>query len=351
MRLSDFDYHLPEQLIAHYPLPQRSASRLLRLDPQGDCSHHGFVELLDWLKPEDLLVFNNTRVIPARLYGSKDSGGKIEALIERILDTHRAIAHVKASKSPKAGQILHFQPDIQARVVQRHDDLFELEFLHEDSVLTLLNAHGEIPLPTYFNRRPEQQDLNRYQTVYAKHEGAVAAPTAGLHFDAQMMWELDRRRIPRAFVTLHVGAGTFQPVRVEDIRRHQMHAEYAEVSEGVCQQIALCKSRGGRIIAVGTTSARALESAASSGQPQAFQGDTRLFIYPGYQFNCVDVLITNFHLPKSSLLMMVTAFAGYDSVFAAYQTAIKENYRFYSYGDAMWLDKTPFSRTRESSDA
>lgn len=339
MQLSDFDYELPEHLIAQYPLPQRSASRLLRLDRQGDCSHHRFVELLDWLTPQDLLVFNNTRVIPARLYGNKDSGGKIEALVERILGDHRAIAHVKASKSPKPGQVLHFEPDISARVIQRHDDLFELEFLHEDSVLTLLNAHGEIPLPGYFNRRPEQQDLSRYQTVYAQHEGAVAAPTAGLHFDAQMLWELERRRIPKAFVTLHVGAGTFQPVRVDDIREHQMHAEHAEVSAEVCQKIAFCKSQGGRVIAVGTTSARALESAARSGQVQPFSGDTRLFIYPGYQFNCVDVLITNFHLPKSSLLMMITAFAGYDEVFAAYQTAINEAYRFYSYGDVMWLNK------------
>lgn len=342
MQLSDFDYDLPEHLIAQYPLAERSGSRLLRVSPNAErCSHHFFVELMDWLTPQDLLIFNDTRVIPARLYGAKDSGGKIEALIERILDDHRAIAHIKASKSPKNGQILHFVPDMQAKVLARHDDLFELEFINQDTVLELLMAHGQIPLPSYFKRMADSSDLFRYQTVYAKREGAVAAPTAGLHFDEVLLNELKQRQIPQAFVTLHVGAGTFQPVRVNTIQDHQMHAEYVEVSAAVCNQVQQCQSNGGRVVAVGTTSVRALETAAQSGKIQPFQGDTRLFIYPGYRFRCVDVLLTNFHLPKSSLLMLVSAFAGYDKVFQAYQEAIAKEYRFFSYGDAMWLELAP----------
>lgn len=340
MKLADFDYDLPEHLIAQHPLAERSASRLLRVTADGGaCSHHGFGELIDWLTPKDLLVFNNTRVIPARLYGAKDSGGKIEVLIERVLDDHRAIAHIKSSKSPKIGRLLLLEPQLQARVVKRHADLFELEFLHETPVLDLLYQHGQIPLPHYMNRSPEAEDLARYQTVYAKYPGAVAAPTAGLHFDDRLLEALRERKIPQAFVTLHVGAGTFQPIRSTDLREHQMHAEQVEVSTEVCWQVEQCRQRGGRVIAVGTTSVRALETAAASGTLQAYHNDSRLFIYPGYRFQCVDVLITNFHLPRSTLLLLVSAFAGQERILSAYKEAIAQQYRFFSYGDAMWLTR------------
>ena len=288
----------------------------------------------------DLLVFNNTRVIPARLYGRKASGGKIEILVERILDNNRVLAHVKASKSPKVGAelLLGEHDQYQITMLARHDALFELQF--PDDVLTILNQIGHIPLPPYIDRPDDEHDREVYQTVYNKVPGAVAAPTAGLHFDDGLLNQLKQKGVEMAFVTLHVGAGTFQPVRVDNITDHVMHAEYAEVPQEVVDAVLACKARGKRVIAVGTTSVRALESAAQkTGHIAPFFADTRIFIYPGYHFNVVDALITNFHLPESTLIMLVSAFAGYENTMHAYQQAVQERYRFFSYGDAMFITK------------
>lgn len=341
MQLSDFHFELPNALIARYPTEKRSECRLLSLDGQTGIIEHGvFTDIVDKLQMGDLLIFNNTRVIPARVYGHKASGGKIEILVERLLENHRVLAHVKASKSPKVGAelLLGEQDPVSVTMIARHDSLFELQF--PSDVLTILEQIGHIPLPPYIDRADDEQDREVYQTVYNKVPGAVAAPTAGLHFDEQLLDALKQKGVEMGFVTLHVGAGTFQPVRVDSIEEHIMHAEYAEVSQAVVDAVNACKARGNRVIAVGTTSVRALESAAQhTGKIVPFFADTRIFIYPGYQFNVVDALITNFHLPESTLIMLVSAFAGYQNTMQAYQEAVKAGYRFFSYGDAMFITK------------
>lgn len=339
MRVADFQFDLPDELIARYPLTERSASRLLVLNGlEGALQHRHFAELPEFLQPGDLLVFNNTKVIPARLFAQKETGGKVEVLVERVLDEQRVLAHVRASKAPKAGSRLLLESG-NALMLARHDALFELEF--DQPVLPLLERIGHMPLPPYIDRADELSDRERYQTVYAECAGAVAAPTAGLHFDAAMLAALADMGVETAFVTLHVGAGTFQPVRVEQIEEHQMHHEWLEVDQSVVDAVSACKARGGRVIAVGTTSVRSLETAARSGTLQAFSGDTDIFIYPGRSFNVVDALVTNFHLPESTLLMLVSAFAGYSATMAAYQQAVAAQYRFFSYGDAMFITRNP----------
>ncbi|MBP2154463.1 tRNA preQ1(34) S-adenosylmethionine ribosyltransferase-isomerase QueA [Erwinia rhapontici] len=347
MRVADFTFELPESLIAHYPQAQRSGCRLLSLNgPDGELTHGVFTDLLDKLNPGDLLVFNNTRVIPARIFGRKASGGKIEVLIERMLDDKRVLAHVRSSKAPKPGTELLLGDDenVQATMVARHDALFEIEFHDERPVLDILNAIGHMPLPPYIDRPDEDADRELYQTVYSQKPGAVAAPTAGLHFDEPLLAALREKGIETAFVTLHVGAGTFQPVRVDTIEDHIMHAEYAEVPQDVVDAVLACKARGNRVIAVGTTSVRSLESAAQAAQDALiapFFGDTKIFIYPGYHYQVIDVLVTNFHLPESTLIMLVSAFAGYQHTMQAYQQAVAEKYRFFSYGDAMFITRNP----------
>ena len=336
MKKSDFNYHLPSELIAQKPLAQRSASRLLRLNKQtGELADAQFKDFVDLLNPLDLLVFNDTKVIPARLYATKATGGKVEILVERIEDQRLALAHVKASKSPKSDSTLHLQDGTVCRVLGREHDLYRLQFETELTLLELLEKIGHMPLPPYIDRADDNEDLERYQTVYAKQAGAVAAPTAGLHFDAQTMQLLEQKGISRSFVTLHVGSGTFQPVRVDDLSQHVMHTEYFQVSDACVEAVRQTKARGGRVVAIGTTAVRALESASVSGELQAGCGDTRLFITPGYTFKTVDAMLTNFHLPESTLLMLISAFAGYDAIMNAYRHAIEQRYRFFSYGDAM----------------
>ena len=288
-------------------------------------------------KARDLLVFNNTQVIPARLRGTKQTGGKVEVLIERVLDEQRVLAQVRASKSPQANSRLRLEDAFEVQVLARWDEFYELKTLDGQPVLALLEKYGHVPLPPYINRPVEREDRERYQTVYAKHAGAVAAPTAGLHFDRVLLKSLEAMGIEAAFITLHVGAGTFQPVRVQDLHKHKMHAEYVEVTQAVCDAVFRCREQGGRIVAVGTTAVRGLETAACNGGLKPFRGDTRLFIVPGFRFQVVDVLITNFHLPASTLLMLVSAFGGHAYVMNAYRHAINERYRFYSYGDAMLI--------------
>ena len=344
MHISQFDFTLPQQLIAQYPLVNRTESRLLSLNPHtGSFSHNHFFDLPDLLKPNDLLVFNNTKVIPARLFGIKESGGKVEILVERALNEKQFLAQIKASKTPKKGSRLLLEEAIDVLVVGREDNFFILQTLEKESIFDLLEKYGHVPLPPYINRADEIEDKNRYQTVYAERKGAVAAPTAGLHFDETLINDLQKKGIDTAFVTLHVGAGTFQPVRVTNIFEHKMHAEFIEVSKEVCEKVKIAKQKKGRIIAVGTTSVRALESAALQsglqgklqGELKPFKGDTHIFIYPGYSFNVIDGMITNFHLPKSSLIMLVAAFAGLENIKQAYRVAIDKRYRFFSYGDAM----------------
>ncbi len=338
MQKSDFRYHLPAGLIAQIPLPRRTDSRLLSLDgATGMLADLVFGDLPDLLQPGDLLVFNDTRVIPARVYGRKESGGRIEILVERVLDDHCVIAQVRASKSPKVGQRFHFNGDVRAHVASRLGEFWELEFKTTDPVLEVLNEIGRVPLPPYITRPDSARDKKRYQTVYAKRVGAVAAPTAGLHFDERMFARLRGRGVDIGFLTLHIGAGTFQPVRVPDIHRHRMHTEYVEVPPAVCDQVCQARTRGKRVVAVGTTSVRALETAAAAGGLEPFRGATDIFIYPGYRFRAVDALITNFHLPESTLLMLVYAFAGMENVLKAYRHAVQECYRFFSYGDAMFV--------------
>ncbi len=341
MQLTDFQFDLPSELIAQFPPSERTASRLLLLDGEGGyITDHHFPEVLGLLRPDDLLVFNNTRVIPARLLGKKDSGGKLEVLVERVLDEHRVLAHVRSSKSPKEGRHLLLEDALDVEVLGRDGALFELYFHVEGSVTEALEQYGRLPLPPYIEREVDKEDLERYQTVYAKNIGAVAAPTAGLHFDEALLKRITEMGIETAEITLHVGAGTFQPVRVDDIKTHHMHSERIDVSEAVCEQVRATQARGGRVIAVGTTSVRALESASRTGKIESFSGETDIFIYPGYQFKSVDAMITNFHLSESTLLMLVSAFAGKDSVMAAYQHAIEQKYRFFSYGDAMFITKS-----------
>ena len=340
MQVKDFHFELPNELIASFPLAQRSASRLLCLDGNsGELKHRQFGDVLDFLKEGDLVVFNNTRVIPARLFGEKASGGKIEMLVERVLDQHRVLAHIRSSRSPKPGTTLIFEGGAQATMIGRHENLFELHFEGDIAVLDILEKHGHMPLPPYMNREDQLEDRERYQTVYGSQPGAVAAPTAGLHFDEALLAKLDEKGVEKAFVTLHVGAGTFQPVKVERIEDHVMHAEYIEVDQSVCDAVKATRARGGRVVAVGTTSVRSLESASQSGEIEPFYGDSSIFIFPGYEFKSVDLLITNFHLPESTLLMLVSAFAGYDHVMAAYASAVAEKYRFFSYGDAMFISR------------
>ncbi|EGU55250.1 S-adenosylmethionine:tRNA ribosyltransferase-isomerase [Vibrio nigripulchritudo ATCC 27043] len=347
MQVSDFHFELPDELIARYPQPERTASRLLQLDGNsGKVTDGTFKNVLEQVQPGDLLVFNNTRVIPARMFGRKASGGKLEALVERVLDEHSILAHVRCSKPPKPGTELYLgeNDEYLAEMVARHDALFEIKFKSEKNVLDILNDIGHMPLPPYIDRPDEDADKERYQTVYNEKPGAVAAPTAGLHFDEELLEQIKAKGVEFAYVTLHVGAGTFQPVRVENINDHHMHAEYVEVAQEVVDAINATKARGGRIVAVGTTSVRSLESAAQESIKKGtelvpFFGDTEIFIYPGYEYQLVDCLITNFHLPESTLIMLVSAFAGYDNVMKAYEHAVKEKYRFFSYGDAMFISK------------
>ncbi|MDV5171391.1 tRNA preQ1(34) S-adenosylmethionine ribosyltransferase-isomerase QueA [Photobacterium rosenbergii] len=347
MQVSDFDFDLPDELIARYPQPQRTASRLLQLTGNtGELAHKGFKDVLDLVEPGDLLVFNNTRVIPARLFGRKASGGKMEVLVERMLDDKSILAHVRASKSPKPGNELFLgeNDEYQAEMVARHDALFEIRFNSDKTVLEILEEVGHMPLPPYIDRPDEDSDKERYQTVYNAKPGAVAAPTAGLHFDDELMADLKAKGVNFAFVTLHVGAGTFQPVRVDNINDHHMHAEYVEVPEEVVTAINETKANGKRVIAVGTTSVRSLESAAQDAKQKGtelkpFFGDTEIFIYPGYEYQLIDVLITNFHLPESTLIMLVSAFAGYEHTMNAYKQAVENKYRFFSYGDSMFITR------------
>lgn len=356
MNLSEFNFDLPDELIAQYPLQERTDSRLLCLNgTSGELEDRIFKSLPELLNPGDLLVFNNTKVIPARLFGQKSTGGKIEVLVERVLDEHSFLAQIRASKSPKEGAVLNIGTDkgdgFQINMLTRQGDLFHLELNEEfkkagQSVFTLLEQYGHMPLPPYVERADEKSDLQRYQTVYAKEKGAVAAPTAGLHFDEALLETINKMGVDTAWVTLHVGAGTFQPVRVDNILDHKMHSEYVDVPADTVAKIKQTHAQGGRVIAVGTTAMRSLESAsASAGQKagdkqdviQEYHADTDIFIYPGYQFKTVDAMVTNFHLPESTLIMLISAFAGLDNVKKAYQHAIKHKYRFFSYGDAMFI--------------
>ncbi len=340
MRVSDFQFDLPDELIARHPLAERRASRLLCLDgPTGELSHRSFVDILDQLRPGDLMVFNNTRVIPARLFGRKATGGQLEILVERVLDGRRVLAHVRSSKSPKPGSLMTFDGGATATMIARHDALFELAF--DEPVIALMERVGHMPLPPYIDRPDEAADRERYQTVYADRAGAVAAPTAGLHFDKELLQAIADKGVDTAQVTLHVGAGTFQPVRVEQIEDHHMHSEWLEVSQAVVDAVSACKARGGRVIAVGTTSVRSLESAAQDGALKPYSGDTDIFLYPGKPFHVVDALVTNFHLSESTLLMLVSAFAGYPETMRAYRAAVDNRYRFFSYGDAMFITRNP----------
>lgn len=350
MNLSDFDYHLPKELIASEPLAERTASRLLVLHQgQEKPQHAEFKDILSLLQPQDCLIFNDTKVMAARMHGQKPTGGRVELLIERCLSPVQALAHLRSSKAPKPGTaILDLDGQPLCEVTGRAGDLFELAFTEEQTVYQAMARVGEMPLPPYMERDAREIDTKRYQTVYAKDEklGAVAAPTAGLHFDDALLAELEERGIATGFVTLHVGAGTFQPVRVENITEHVMHQEAVDVSAEVCALINKTKANGGRVIAVGTTSLRSLEGAAAAhgGKLAPYCGETGIFIYPGYQFQVIDCLITNFHLPQSTLLMLVSALGGYERVMAAYQEAIAERYRFFSYGDAMFIEGTPTRR-------
>jgi S-adenosylmethionine:tRNA ribosyltransferase-isomerase len=361
LTVTDFDYALPPELIAQTPAATRTASRLLHVDRDGRLHDKQFASLLNLLRANDLLVFNDTRVIKARLFGQKTTGGKVEVLVERVTGLNTALAHIRSSKSPTAGSVLRLAEAFNARVLGRDDDLFIIEF--ERPVLELLEQFGATPLPPYITHQPDEADDDRYQTIYAREPGAVAAPTAGLHFDQTLFEQLDAAGIKRAFVTLHVGAGTFQPVRVHDLAEHIMHAERYTVPQLTIEAIARTRAAGGRVIAVGTTSVRSLEAAAKD-NPQlaanhlarnlltqaptehqhaqtAQSGDTRLFITPGSDYQVVDAMVTNFHLPQSTLLMLVAAFIGLDQMRHAYQHAIEQRYRFFSYGDAMFLERNP----------
>ncbi len=340
MQTNDFDFDLPDDLIAQFPMEQRAASRLLCLDgASGELRDRRFSELPQFLEAGDLLVMNDTRVIKARLFGKKESGGKVEVLVERVLDEHHVLAHIRASHGPKSGSKIVLNDAVVASVVERQGDLYRLRFEGEQTVLSVLEQHGHLPLPPYITRAADVPDEARYQTVYARYPGAVAAPTAGLHFDNEMIAKIKGMGVNIAYVTLHVGAGTFQPVRVDNIAEHKMHSELYHVLQETVDVINLTKQRGGRVMAVGTTSLRALESAAASGVLQAGQGDTNIFIFPGYRFKVVERLLTNFHLPKSTLLMLVSAFAGADNIRHAYRHAVEQRYRFFSYGDAMLIER------------
>jgi S-adenosylmethionine:tRNA ribosyltransferase-isomerase len=341
MRRSDFDYVLPHELIAQQPMPARSASRLLQVTGAGVLDRR-ISELPGLLAPGDLLVFNDTRVIPARVFGLKPTGGRVEILVERVLDAQRFVAQLGVSKKPRAGGAILVGHE-RLEVLGRDDDLFELRYDGDDGVMGFLERAGRLPLPPYIEHAPDADDAERYQTVFAREPGAVAAPTAGLHFDEALLAALDAAGVQRATLTLHVGAGTFQPVRVDDLSEHRMHAERYRIDAALCAAIDATRARGGRVIAVGTTVARALESAALAqggvGRVDPCSDETRLFITPGFGFRVVDRLLTNFHLPQSTLMMLVCAFGGYERIMAAYRHAVAQRYRFFSYGDAMLIDR------------
>lgn len=339
MQLSDFDFVLPPHLIAQHPPAERGTSRLLAALPGLPLDDRRFTDLAEYVEAGDVLVFNNTKVMRARLFGQKASGGRIEALIERVLDGHSALAHIRSSKSPKAGTELLFDGGIHAVMEERAGELFRLRFSGSQNIYKLLERHGKLPLPPYIERAADADDDARYQTVYAKHQGAVAAPTAGLHFTDQLLGSLKAKGVEFAELTLHVGAGTFQPVRSENLAEHKMHSEWYSIPQAAADAVNAAKARGSRVWAVGTTSLRALESAARQGSLKAGAGDTDIFITPGFRFQTADRLITNFHLPKSTLLMLVSAFAGYDHIRRVYRHAVERQYRFFSYGDAMLLGR------------
>ena len=340
MKTQDFDFHLPEHLIAQNPTKERTASRLLTINSSsGKPNDDKFLNLPNYFSKNDLLIFNDTRVIKARLFGKKTTGGAVEVLIERVLDDQHAWALIRASRSPKIGSIMTVSNQIDVEVIGREDDLFHLKFLSEIPVLTLLDQYGSLPLPPYITHDADSTDETRYQTVYAKHAGAVAAPTAGLHFDEALLAQLKAKGVNVAYITLHVGAGTFQPVKVDNIADHKMHSERYHIPQQTIDLIEKTRAMDGKVAAVGTTVLRALESAAQTGTLSAGSNETNIFITPGFNFKVVDSLLTNFHLPKSTLLMLVSAFAGFDTIKNAYQHAIKEEYRFFSYGDAMLLEK------------
>ena len=352
MSRQDFHYSLPDSLIARQPAADRTGSRLLYLDGgDGHLKDQQFADLLEYVQPGDLMVMNDTQVIPARMFAQKETGGKIEILVERLKDSHNLLAHVRSSKSPKPGGVLVLEDGTRIEVMGREGALFDLRFPQEAPIIETLDAIGHMPLPPYIDRADTLDDRERYQTVYGKNKGAVAAPTAGLHFDEPFIAKLKEKGVDIVFVTLHVGAGTFQPVRVDDIETHDMHSEYMVLSDEVAQKVRNTKAKGHRVIAIGTTSVRTLESAAqvtvseddggSLERFSAHQGDTNIFIYPGYEFKIVDALVTNFHLPESTLIMLISAFAGYKNTMAAYEHAVKEKYRFFSYGDAMFIIKNP----------
>ena len=341
MRTQDFDFYLPSALIAQHPAEKRSGSRLLHLDGNtGRLTDSTFAALPQWLSQKDLIIFNDTRVIKARLFGQKDTGGTVEVMIERVLDDHKALTYIRASRAPKAGTKLLLEGKIEAVVLGRDDNLFHVQFLDSVPIYELLEQYGHLPLPPYIAHAAESEDESRYQTVYAKHAGAVAAPTAGLHFDEAMLSSLNTMGVNTAYVTLHVGAGTFQPVKVDDISAHKMHSERYHIPEETVKLIEQTKQNGGRILAVGTTALRALESAAQHEAINSMSGETNIFITPGYQFKVVDRLLTNFHLPKSTLMMLVSAFATHPFVMSAYEHAVNQQYRFFSYGDAMLIERT-----------
>lgn len=344
MQVSDYDYQLPPELIAQYPTAERTASRMLKVASNGVLTDQVLVDMLQELRSGDLLVLNDTKVIPARLWGRKETGGRVEILLERILSNNLVLAQIRASRSPPAGTSLIIDADPQAkvRVRGRQENFFELEIQTTVQLETWFEQVGHMPLPPYIERSDEQGDIERYQTVYARATGAVAAPTAGLHYDANLLAQISAQGVDIAYVTLHVGAGTYQPVRVAKIEQHKMHAEHIEVTASLCDKIIATKLRGGRVVAVGTTVVRSLETAAQASQNEIiepFSGETSIFIYPGFEFKIVDVLQTNFHLPQSTLLMLVSAFAGQQRIKHAYQHAIAKRYRFFSYGDAMLLER------------
>ena len=355
LTLADFDYTLPPELIAQAPLAERSASRLLVLEPQEGAAPRltdaVFSALAERVNPGDLLVFNDTRVIHARLHGVKDSGGQVEVLIERPVGPHEALAQVRASKSPKTGSRLRLADAFEVEVLGRVGEFFHLRFPPDEDLLALLERHGKLPLPPYIQRAAGEADESRYQTVYARAPGSVAAPTAGLHFDDALLARIAARGAKCAWLTLHVGAGTFQPVRVDDLGEHRMHRERYVIPQETVDAIAATRAAGGRVIAVGTTSMRALEAAAQDGPLEAGSGETEIFILPGFRFQVVDALVTNFHLPKSTLMMLVSAFAGMHSIRRAYAHAVAQRYRFFSYGDAMFITRKNESENDNNDDA
>jgi S-adenosylmethionine:tRNA ribosyltransferase-isomerase len=338
VKKSDFDFELPPELIAQSPLAERSASRLLWLDPQAAARQDRmFRELPQFLRPGDLLVFNDTRVLPARLYGRKDTGGAVEILIERVTGAHEATVQLGVSKKPREGGTIELADGSHATVLGRDGAFFKLRFESPEPLEKLLLKLGEMPLPPYIERHADASDMERYQTVFAREPGAVAAPTAGLHFDEAMLARLREQGVDFGYVTLHVGAGTFQPIRADDIKDHHMHREWLNVGAGLVEQIRRTRAAGGRVIAVGTTVVRALESATRDGELHPFAGETQIFIFPGYRITSIDGLLTNFHLPQSTLLMLVSALAGREFVLESYRHAVKQGYRFFSYGDAMLI--------------